>query len=790
MDYSDTESTLLEAYSTPSQPSSQATSSAPPSVPADRTRNRSLRKGVIPAKNSTQSQLPFSRPTQRDSDNYRLLENIPISIERQLEAAALIDKEEEKLEDTSLDLSPYTPGPGSSISQASSTVSRKRRREKISNIYTHCTLQNREDGPYFACNHCTKTYKQNGGTANMSKHLRERHQWDPSASGVARKRQLDGTAVDTAIRRGAEANSATEQLRREALLASGLNHATLEYLYLQWIITCDLPFNQVTHTPFRAFLEYISPPANKMLPYAASTIREHSFKLFAEGKRRLRHIMLTAISDIHITCDMWTSPNHLGILAVVAHFTAESLERREITLAMKELQGVHSGENQATILLQVLGDYGIIGRLGYFVMDNAHSNDTLINIISEALLKNHGVDYNPHQHRLRCLGHVINLSAQAFLFGKAVDDYEYPGETYVSPSDEQLKQWRRLGPLGKLHNINIYIMGSTQRVQHFKAISGGVMPHRDNATRWNSWYEMLDWAIRKTKPAILQLTSEEEALSKDQLSADDWKTLLQIRDFLLCFYEATKETEGRQATLDNVLPSMDFILGCFEDASDEFADHDILRESVQSGYTKMLKYWNRTERSPVYMAAIVLNPCVKWTYFDKWNAEWRPTMKDDLRTFWETIYRSSTGLPVRPSAAPEPTSSFRKWKANMGGGAQTTGDELEQYLSEPLLMGSNDISAIEWWLLLEQRQRLPLLSKMAIDIYSIPPMSSEPERVFSGTKHTITDQRCSLKIETIELLECLKSWFRIGIFTQEDLHSVIAMQERDRDYIGDGEGEL
>ena len=126
----------------------------------------------------------------------------------------------------------------------------------------------------------------------------------------------------------------------------------------------------------------------------------------------------------------------------------------------------------------------------------------------------------------------------------------------------------------------------------------------------------------------------------------------------------------------------------------------------------------------------------------------------------------------------------------MGGGAQTTGDELEQYLSEPLLMGSNDISAIEWWLLLEQRQRLPLLSKMAIDIYSIPPMSSEPERVFSGTKHTISDQRCSLKIEAIELLECLKSWFRIGIFTQEDLHSVIAMQERDRDYIGDGEGEL
>jgi len=48
-------------------------------------------------------------------------------------------------------------------------------------------------------------------------------------------------------------------------------------------------------------------------------------------------------------------------------------------------------------------------------------------------------------------------------------------------------------------------------------------------------------------------------------------------------------------------------------------------------------------------------------------------------------------------------------------------------------------------------------------------MSSEPERVFLGAKHTISEQRWSLEIETIELLECLKLWFRIGVFTEEDL---------------------
>jgi len=66
---------------------------------------------------------------------------------------------------------------------------------------------------------------------------------------------------------------------------------------------------------------------------------------------------------------------------------------------------------------------------------------------------------------------------------------------------------------------------------------------------------------------------------------------------------------------------------------------------------------------------------------------------------------------------------------------------------------------------------------MAIDIFSIPAMSSEPERVFSGAKHTITDQRMSRKSETIELLECLKLWFRINIFTEEDLHAIIAAEQ-------------
>ena len=47
---------------------------------------------------------------------------------------------------------------------------------------------------------------------------------------------------------------------------------------------------------------------------------------------------------------------------------------------------------------------------------------------------------------------------------------------------------------------------------------------------------------------------------------------------------------------------------------------------------------------------------------------------------------------------------------------------------------------------------------MALDILSIPAMSAEPERLFSGAKITITDRRNKLGIESIQAIECLKSW--------------------------------
>ena len=65
--------------------------------------------------------------------------------------------------------------------------------------------------------------------------------------------------------------------------------------------------------------------------------------------------------------------------------------------------------------------------------------------------------------------------------------------------------------------------------------------------------------------------------------------------------------------------------------------------------------------------------------------------------------------------------------------------------------------------------KFPVLSTIALDIFSIPAMSSEAERAFSGTKYTIGDERARLHMTIIEALECLKSWSRGGLFTNDEL---------------------
>jgi hypothetical protein len=327
---------------------------------------------------------------------------------------------------------------------------------------------------------------------------------------------------------------------------------------------------------------------------------------------------------------------------------------------MKEVIGEHTGDNMSTYVLDVLKEYDIIKNLGYFTMDNAPDNDTMIATLSLALRRDFRLSYDLIHHRIRCQGYIINLAVKSFLFVTDKETLDEDEETNVyNVTIAQVKEWRKKGPLGKLHNFLVYIYKSTQRLHHFLELSMNHRIPRDNATRWNSWFAMLQmaWALRDIIDEFLNLYGDSDVID-DKLTDLEWSIVRVIKDFLEKLHMSTKACESRESTLDLSLPCTDYILSLFEKHKDIYKDDPTFATMFNSGWKKMAKYYELTDRTPVYIAAIVLHPSRKWRYIEKnWKPDWVQPAKDKMKTFWETKYKPVSTTLATPSTSSTPSTS-------------------------------------------------------------------------------------------------------------------------------------
>ena len=207
---------------------------------------------------------------------------------------------------------------------------------------------------------------------------------------------------------------------------------------------------------------------------------------------------------------------------------------------------------------------------------------------------------------------------------------------------------------------------------------------------------MISTAI-KLKTAINLFCHQYQENNDDLLSEKDWQDLQKLQDFLLFFHNATLATEGHNATIDRVLPTMDFLLEQFETAKSMYTNDPFMSPYCNSGWVKLDKYYSLTERSPVYIAALVLSPQWKWDYIDNnWPEEWRAACRKQMLNFWVTEYKSTAvTVPTQASELAKPVqNSFLKW--HQGKKAITDQDEYSKYLLAPVISEVTDPQA--WWL--------------------------------------------------------------------------------------------
>ncbi len=152
---------------------------------------------------------------------------------------------------------------------------------------------------------------------------------------------------------------------------------------------------------------------------------------------------------------------------------------------------------------------------------------------------------------------------------------------------------------------------------------------------------------------------------------------------------STKACKSKESTLDLSLPCTDYILSLFERLKDEYKDDPTIASMFNSGWAKMDKYYKLSDKTPVYVAAMVLHPSRKWKWIEKhWKLEWVPDAKDKMKTFWETKYKPSpasmTSAPAQPPSTP-PTKApndFLEWLKDDDDNDTTT-DEYAKYITQP-----------------------------------------------------------------------------------------------------------
>lgn len=653
------------------------------------------------------------------------------------------------------------------------------------------------------------------GTAHIKDHVRKLHSIDPSTDSHITK----ASTPESPFTAAAHVPGSSTQVSHTPWEEESLQTAVVD-----WTIMRDLSFHDVTSPSTQGLLTWNRANLLHALPNSHSTLSTYIKKLLHIRKAEVIEIIQSASSKVSVSVDVWTSDNHLSFLGVVAHFVDAENNQRDLLIGFRNLAGDHTASAQASVILNVIREYGFESSFNCFVGDNASNNDKkLITYLNEgSLMLKLGTE-----HRIRCAGHIINLIVKATLYGTGVSEFEQK-LAKAAPMD-QFRLYRQHGVVGKLHNFVRAVCASHKRRELFLSTFNDLGDEdptwkfvklqllQDGGVRWHSVYVMLlrcqelrdpIKAFQRKYKLKMRCTDKEffddddGSVGRhynpvdDAINDDDWAEVADLVNFLKVPYDLCKALEGSNnvsgfGSLWQTLINLQALWQHYNTAAERYDDEDdsYFASAVRFGLEKLNTYWTKLVIDPspsYYTIATALHPRLRlnwfkchWRDYPHWHQKadksLRDTFKkylaaenepDELQTEDQLRRRKIPASYVNNPLAAIMEVDQAYLNGHVAHKRQKRQNELDDYigsLNEDLNKDEayQELMADPWrWWLKVGRSRYPTLFKMAADFLSIPSTSCECERCFSSAKRTITCDRNSLSPSTIEACQLQKNWLK------------------------------
>lgn len=236
-------------------------------------------------------------------------------------------------------------------------------------------------------------------------------------------------------------------------------------LVLRWMVMSSVAFNEVENKYLQEAFYFCHEEAHLPSP---DTVRRHISDTYHEMLPRVRAMLQSTPGQLSFTTDEWTSPNIIAFKSITVHFIDSEWRLRNLQLGFEPLEGSHDHVKLHEVFTGVLSEWGIsYERIGSITYDNHKVNDAFMKRLATVNGLVHGQGY-------RCLAHVINLAAPAFMECQLCDAVA-----------EKVRAIAR----------HVLRSGSAQRMEQWREVCGKVL-QLDMKVRWSSTHDMLRDAVK------------------------------------------------------------------------------------------------------------------------------------------------------------------------------------------------------------------------------------------------------------------------------------------------------